>query len=151
VLNNVPVTNATEWTIERKEERQIGTTRIELLGFRGPQVTWSGTNGNGRFSSGSAGDVNVCFAAPPQSTGVRITFVRGRDNLGRTLDSARASESYGNYTAPWTLPPSVPGQPQVTVRDFSVRPAADAKTLTLEFAVHEARSVDFVVKPTFAK
>jgi len=91
--------------------------------------------------------VNVCFAAPPQAEGVRITFLRGRDDQGRTID--RAGYSSSTSTAPWTIPPPAPGQLEPVITGFSVRPAPGAKTLTLEFAVHQARSADFLVKPTF--
>jgi hypothetical protein len=154
ILNNVPVTNALEWTVEREEQRQVGSHKVTLLGFRGPQVTWSGTNGGGggQSTSGRAGDIKVCFAAPHQAQGVRITFVRGHDDLGRTL--TRAGYSWSPPTAPWNFwdtPATVSGQSEIVIHGYDVSPPPGAKTLSLEFAVHETRSVDFVVKPTFRK
>jgi hypothetical protein len=137
ILDDVPVTNALPWKIERHEQRQVGGKQVDLLGFAG----------FARSTAASSHEVVAGFAAPPREEGTWITFVDGHDDQDRIL--SHADQSYVGPHIPWSAPPR-PGQSTV-IYSFSVSPPPGAKKLTLRFAVHQARSVDFLVKPTFKK
>jgi hypothetical protein len=141
ILKDISLTNTVELKRENSKRRLSRGKTVEFRGFNGPERN----DGAAGFISGKTRNVTVYFKAPPADEGVRITFLRGCDDRGRTLDSP-----YGMPVAPFKTWPT-PDEPHNWVYGIGLRPEPDAKSLTLEFAAHKTRSVDFVVKANFAK